>query len=251
MKWMKLLVKSSERFCIACAGGALATIISVVLASLLISPMADFSATIEGRIGYSNNGDVEWLVSVFRSPGKVLVRSTLRQPPSTNGGYATSVPHPYDIIPRWSGLTGDHDFAGVPGIEGRTLDARGWPLVCMRMEYARTEQGWHVVDGLLTSFRNDFDPRDPWPLAAAIPLRPMWGRCVANTVFWAALIFVGMWIRTFVVTASRRARSACAACGYPAVRRCSACPECGAAYSCNISDENDPIVDKVSGDRCW
>ncbi len=113
--------------------------------------------------------------------------------------------------------------ASVELLVSRSLLSAGWPFRALRGEM-------HMTIGPVLAHI------DSWPAPNAsfgetmIPLRPIWQSLVANTVFYAAVLWLSVRqaaaLRRFV----RRRCGRCLKCGYD-LRHAEhdACPECGGA----------------------
>lgn len=60
-----------------------------------------------------------------------------------------------------------------------------------------------------------------------IPLRPIWPGLLANTLFYAALVFLPLAGLRLARSRRRRRRGLCVACGYELGHGIAVCPECG------------------------
>lgn len=191
--------------------------------------------------GYVSDGLSEWIVVRRDAPSKVLVESFRKRPPSGEGGFGVPVSDPMLLVPSWADLRNPtSEFAALEsGVEHRRVEARGWPWVCMLMEYYVEDDGVaRVAGGIFMPFRIDHDPRDPWPFNAAVPLRPIWNRALLNILFWGAAGACFCFVCRRIVSARRisrllacESRGNCGNCGYvkePHQGRI--CSECGCEY---------------------
>lgn len=138
----------------------------------------------------------------------------------------STIPH-HDYPPAW-GLFARAQPAPPDFIIG-TDAAFGWPALCM----------WDQITGVLTGNKVHSDqlhgghllsgePSSRGRNCVALPLRPLWGGLLINTIFfamcWAVLLFGPGAFRR----GRRRARGLCIVCAYDLKHNyAGGCPECG------------------------
>jgi hypothetical protein len=240
-RWTRTVALSAA---VGCAMSAAVIVLSVVLIPV-------DACLVGADIGYEDTGETEWIITRFSAPSKLFIRSTRRQPPSSDGGFAIPVHNCSSLVPNWSDLhqpSADFQNRQV-GLETRIVEARGFPFICCWMEYALHGNGsLEAFGGVLTPFRVDYDPVDPWPLNAAVPLRPLWGQMLLNVVFWSVTSALGVRVYRRIRAAMRdhrrkvrESRGICGYCGHAIAPGCrKICPECGLEYSSSSS----PILRK-------
>jgi hypothetical protein len=180
-----------------------------------------------------------WQVLMGRRPGSTVIRtsaSSIPPPPVPlppdatqqetqawlKGGLAFLGSPDVVPVPGWSRAAAPPDEADS---EQRAVweDARGWPMVCLLSYSAdfggRAETPWAIDLG---------GTQGPMGLPRVLPLRPILISCAANTVYYAAVLWLMVLgpgtLRRFI----RRRRGLCPACGYP-IGESTRCTECGRA----------------------
>jgi hypothetical protein len=134
---------------------------------------------------------------------------------------------PRDLIPYWADIP--DPSAGSHSI---VLDARGFPLPALVMEYTFDNRGQFAVrSGIRTTWHHDSSgPGDDWPYPITLPFRPLWLGLFVDTVFYAVVVlmigaFASRWRKTRA--ARHLAAGTCPRCGYLIRTVASRCPECG------------------------
>ncbi len=146
---------------------------------------------------------------------------------------------PEDLIPRWTGLRtqGASYEAGAVPSEYRGVDLRGWPMPSLWLELVNEPSGagtLAVVGGLDTGrLRRVTWSATPTVLSrhgnvfpVALPLRPRWPGFVVNTIAYAAVTAVIVWLLQTVRRRWRMRQGRCPTCGFP-VGATTTCSECG------------------------
>ncbi len=129
---------------------------------------------------------------------------------------------PVGAAPRWFVLP-------RPGRgNGASVRAYGWPLRCMtaRMERWTEEispQNFAMKIVWRGAWRIELPKKD---LPAALPLRPIWGGLLVDSMLFGALIGSPWWVAS-VVRRRRRKKGLCVWCGYDVKGLRGKCPECG------------------------
>lgn len=171
-----------------------------------------------------------WSVTCKASPGNFRISSSVieREFGSPRASAVESV------LPRWSRLAAPEPSDEALRSE-RFEHAFGWPWVALAYEGTRvTAQNGRSVREEVTwgivLYRPTFGAGDrPF---RALPLRPTWSGFLANTVFYAASMWL-LWflkvLRPFtLIRRWRIKRGRCPSCGYP-MGASGICTECGTA----------------------
>ena len=222
-------------------------------------------ASVVGGVGFANgsgNGSSGWYVEMKATPGAARI---YRFPHGVSKRSWASKDYlkrrdklvAYDMsnhLPRWTLARQPIAFANQSGPHYWCEDARGWPLVCFKCQIdissltlKRLPRGPGesiendrliyrdiagrinaskvlapddcVQDGLLLEWQG--------PKIKPFPLRPLWTPLIANSVAYAAVL----WLLFAAPIALRRRRrikrGLCPACAYP-VGSSDVCTECGA-----------------------
>jgi hypothetical protein len=136
------------------------------------------------------------------------------------------------LLPDWSGLDnrGLDDEIAQGKWSTRIIDARGWPAVSLCSERSNAPGGSRTRFGIELPDR--FTARVDEPFSRMLPLCPIWRGFAINTLFYAAILWVG-WLLFAAPFALRRRlrggrikRGLCPACAYP-VGESEVCTECG------------------------
>jgi len=140
-------------------------------------------------------------------------------------------PNMDEVLPYWFRHPSAAYESGLIDREDRFADARGWPALTMWSEFEWPPHGPTVVvkGGFPLSPPHSVFPRFHPDLPRALPLRPIWPGFVANTLFYAAFLWLlipgPFALRRFI----RIKRGLCVACGYPKGES-AVCSECGKAF---------------------
>ena len=174
-----------------------------------------------------------WFVGIESERGAERVLSTRL---FDRGGPIIDDVDPSDLIPSWSTISRDFDFAEPKTWDQQMQDARGWPMLSMRCTFCCTGRTliWvhecEVVGGreLPRRTSNGYDIST----LRALPYIPIPLGFVLNTLFDAAIL----WSLAFGPFTARRVirhkHGLCINCGYDlrGVEH-EACPECGVVVS--------------------
>ena len=119
--------------------------------------------------------------------------------------------------------------AGLSDFEKHFIEARGWPLLALWCELSLTsgppELSYSVAGAIETpwQWKSNLRPR-------TLPLRPIWPGFLANTLFYATLLWLlipgPFALRRFL----RMRRELCPQCAYP-MGESAVCTECGEALA--------------------
>ena len=193
--------------------------------ALLIDPVRD----VDSRVGQMVSGGAQCDVVVWARPGSTYVEILWIRfggEPLTDGVFSACDPRA--IVPRWArlehlsakfrttALAAPGDFVG----ESRKIRACGWPMHSLR----------HEPFAMISRDRRFFRAR-PSPLRGqprVVSVRPIWPGFVANTAFYAVILWLLICgpfaLRRFI----RVKRGLCPACAYPRGES-DVCSECGKA----------------------
>jgi hypothetical protein len=146
-------------------------------------------------------------------------------------------PERFPIVPApsWSAVAAraaynDDRYSFLVNVRGEV--ASGWPLLSMRSCHAVDPvSGAHIYEppGMAIPLPDHKAPPS-WHLARhrELPLIPIWPGFIVNSLMYAALagltVYVAITLRRYV----RRRRGLCLACGYP-LGESEVCPECGSS----------------------
>ncbi len=122
----------------------------------------------------------------------------------------------------WAELGGPFVVSWRAGFPARSLESfTGWFEPSFSVTQPPPEHAWGLDMG--------------WPCrvhaphvadTVHLPLRPMWGGFVVNTVFYGALLLVAVVVARWVRRRGRARRGLCIGCGYE-LAGLGVCPECG------------------------
>ena len=176
-------------------------------------------------------GDVfGWGFDVWRTAGATRIHCNEFVMCAVGAGYDAPPPVP-DSVPWW----GPTDF-GQFRRNGRYIgppmeDARGWPLLSMwcEYEYVWPPGAWRTnIEHGAMSVPMTRAGRGRRPITMGLPLRPIWHGFLANSAFYAVLLYSLTGAPFTVRQSRRRRRGRCLSCGYDLRGRPSqGCPECG------------------------
>ena len=156
---------------------------------------------------------------LWRQPGAVRVLISVPQFASEE---YPEIWMPASDIPYWSATNAQQGEHIVRLIE----DARGWPLLAMVCRFEDLDGYGHrfvARGGLELATAGPGQPR-------ALPIVPIWRGFLANTMLYAALLWL-LFFAPFTLRRHLRARRGlCPACAYP-VGELSVCSECGRAVN--------------------
>lgn len=167
---------------------------------------------------------------------------------------------PPDLVPEGWDPRSWHYFTG-PGVRrdlvsecewmGSTLGMRmgggpqrtivhiraGWPFLAMAWwDYRSPEAAVPAPTGIEEAWQQGVDiglasipgPAGRFGVARKIPIRPLWGGFLLNSMVYAFVAVIGVRGAAALRRARRRKRGLCERCAYP-VSDLAACPECGFA----------------------
>jgi hypothetical protein len=139
------------------------------------------------------------------------------------------------IIPQWTGL-GAASPAWVTGElreDYRGVDARGWPMLSLWLEYSGPGsplevRGGITVEKLRASWTTRSSPLTRYgkSFPVALPFRLRWPGFLTNTLFYSLLLGLIAWSWVSLRKLVRIRRGRCPACGYP-MGVSDTCSECG------------------------
>ena len=183
-----------------------------------------------------------WIAATQSRVGATLLISRRNKYDVEIQGTAGSSLHPKELLPDWSGLRRAPTKFDAESCQGlaQLVDTRGWPLRALWSEPATSYWCGNaapttepVRGGIRTSLRQwtsvygDVFPR-------TLPLRPIWPNFVANTLFYAIVI----WVLAGGPFALRRdlrvRRGLCPKCAYP-MSESAVCSECGATLATGVA----------------
>jgi len=144
--------------------------------------------------------------------------------------------------PAWSGIRPEWKRASGSSKLMEAAEARGWPNLALSVSFEeglrpRQFQTRLALGGV--EIRPPTHPRNPYDASGrTLPLRPVWGGFIANTLLYAA----AAWLLSRLPAARRRrihrARGLCPNCGYPPGAS-AICTECGAALGVSLVTATD------------
>ena len=226
-----------KRRLITVAGCFLAGAVVNLLVAWIIAVAAEPDSALmtgEPTRGLTAANHPRWKVTVGNAPGTTLVGSSATREPPPRGNLppnatreeidawvrGQAVREPRDIVqvPHWSRAArppAEYDYEGPQLWE----DARGWPvrsLVVVIGESGTYRGGLRFGSSL---GRLGF-PR-------YLPLRPLWAGFAANTLFYAAILWLLICGPYELRRLIRVKRGLCPKCAYP-VGDAATCTECGA-----------------------
>jgi len=164
---------------------------------------------------------------------------------------------PAALAPPWTGMDSSKPrrSAGIKTVH-RAVEARGWPMLALWADVSRNPTPTSPAPAPTTLTHTTLGAGTPALMTtgflvtggsgaaapggamapvqgqAALPLRPIWGAFLANSAFYAVVLFGLFWAlvvpRRFVRELSRLRRGCCVACGYDlGFDFVPGCPECG------------------------
>lgn len=152
---------------------------------------------------------------------------------------------PGDLVPRWARK------AMVPALWGGAApgpdraawgaaEARGWPWPALWCSFRDVAGGVRASGAVELPGRIVHKGREfaaPYP--AALPLRPVWPGLAADAAVYGAAWWAVLWLVRAARGRVRRARGACARCGYDlgGLGGAAVCPECGAGVRARSARE--------------
>lgn len=126
----------------------------------------------------------------------------------------------YEPVPAWVGWRGAPEENWV-----EWTFATGWPLRSLKCGSSQLQRTGPGGAPILVPWGGIPIPR--WGLRMSfLPFVPVWPGFVIDSVVWAFLLWSFLRLRRAFLSWRRRARGACAECGY-LVSGARACPECG------------------------
>ena len=170
------------------------------------------------------DGNQRWWVDCYRRPGAHrLVRGPIVLP----GQFSKT--RNLGTLPAWADFDlRAHDLGRSRGFE--IIDGRGWPVVCLRSRfkiadgYSYIFEPWSYTDspgvrksGFLLADKKGTSLPAGWVLAEArrsIPLDPVLGGFVFNTVFYAVVLAMIIYGPSTVRKLTWIGRGWCSRCGY-------------------------------------
>ncbi len=182
--------------------------VAVAWACTPIRPVGPTLSLHEARRNPEGGWDY-WLLEENRRAGGVHYWSyyelgvELEDPQNTD-------PMPSEIAPAWGGLAAPFEAE----YDYRDIHGSGWPVISMWCEYAN---GSTVIRGL------ELDRSQPF---TAMPLDVTWPGFAVNTLFYSAILWLGIRGPFIVRRFIRVRRGRCARCGYP-IGSSPQCTECG------------------------
>ncbi|MHC4100398.1 MAG: hypothetical protein ACYTGY_18495 [Planctomycetota bacterium] len=148
--------------------------------------------------------------------------------------------HP--ALPGWSEFQAADAVSGRSSLVIEAAEARGWPFLALSASFEAGSPPPSFDTELSLYGVTIHAPTDPSNLYDAsgrtLPLRPVWGGFIANTLLYAA----AAWLLSLLPAARRRrihrARGLCPNCGYPPGASAK-CTECGAALGVSLVTATD------------
>jgi hypothetical protein len=169
-----------------------------------------------------------WTVMTWSAFGSGRIVSVR---PVTGSGAVKPVGDRRPEIPPWSGIPNDAVLATATPNFLEAAEARGWPFLSLSATFAAAT----LSPSFAWDSRYGVEIRPPAHAAnvydasgRTLPLRPIWGGFVANTLLYAATIWLVSRVPAAWRRRIRRARGLCANCGYPPGNS-AVCTECGSA----------------------
>ena len=208
----------------------------VILVLLLAGAVVNVAVAWGCALWICNDNRTDWVGAGFSAPDAPCWAfhrlERIGSTALTGGGVASISPDPDwryapDLVPKWSRMLArppDKDVERYRMIEY----ARGWPFLTLSCAFTRMFDvpGFAVVDGL--HVKPHLDPSRAFASSIALPLRPIWPGFAANTLLYAAILWL-LICGPFVLRRHIRVMQGfCPSCAYP-MGASPTCTECGKA----------------------